>query len=1026
DIDIAGTYNTQLLTDFEGKAYWLVPTLEPGIYTVVIDFSGDSFYYAFSLSITLQVDKMPTTIDFDAPNQNYESIYTVSGYIEDEFNQPIGLVTVSLLVNGSVVQTDITDSFGYFSFSMNLLPGTYVIEIEYIGDDHFLSSIKQKTVYIWKIDTSIQCDVIWDNLTLSVSAQLVDDLSGPLADKLIFFYLNGTYVDHEATDSSGYVIFTINGIQPGVYVIEVVFSGTSIYEESSKTIVLDQEKLQTEMSVQVSEGIYGSSVTTIEVYLTSNSTPISNEFIKVLIDGVEYIGLTNSSGYLTMFLDLHQDAGTYTLDVIFEGSLVYSAISQSTSFSISKAEALIDLIFQYVDFQPIIQGSLITTTTLEGEQIEILVEFIGYDSLLTNELGEFETVLLLSAGTYYVTASFAGNSNYSAFEKTIQVDIHKTTTTINVQNSCNQTFDSETTFGFYLLDVLNNPLETSVIIKLDGVYYTTVNTDMNGYAEILLIASINAGIHTITIEYQGDVNYYQTSSDVILYTKYDVIIEDLLTQPEVYGTMGSISGKIDDYSGDLILVLINLEIDGQVFSVYSDINGNFLFTLDKYLPAGDYQVKIFVIETDYINSFEHIFSITRGKGTAIITIDTTQFVFNENIIIAGLLTFDSIPLNGVEIVIYVNSIEFGRFTTDIEGKFYLPASLLSIAPDNYTLQISALIDDHDIAATSQDFILEILKDTIRCDFYWGDPIVENEIEMRIILQDSANNLVPYYTLEVDINGTIYEFTTNQLGTIRITHTLTDAGNFQVLISGIETTYFLAFQQLKEFDVEKAETEIIVVLEDILYNSSIGLEIGLQSEFENLLAFQPLLIQINSTIYTVYTSENGSVIIDMSEYQLGTYKVLIDFQGSKNYVQTTLTVYVEIVPQNTQIKIGEEGDFIAFYLLDSENRSLSNREITVDYLDDNQSLINSEIFNADNNGLIFFDILSSDFISTSYYLNFTFNGDAYYEACNKLFKLADLNVNIKKFISPTILIEASVAILGLAGLLSLRHLLRRRK
>ena len=140
----------------------------------------------------------------------------------------------------------------------------------------------------------------------------------------------------------------------------------------------------------------------------------------------------------------------------------------------------------------------------------------------------------------------------------------------------------------------------------------------------------------------------------------------------------------------------------------------------------------------------------------------------------------------------------------------------------------------------------------------------------------------------------------------------------------------------------------------------------------------------------------------------------------------MTVYVEIVPQNTQIKIGEEGDFIAFYLLDSENRSLSNREITVDYLDDNQSLINAEIFNTDNNGLIFFDILSSDFISTSYYLNFTFNGDAYYEACNKLFKLADLNVNIKKFISPTILIEASVAILGLAGLLSLRHLLRRRK
>jgi hypothetical protein len=663
---------------------------------------------------------------------------------------------------------------------------------------------------------------------------------------------------------------------------------------------------------------------------------------------------------------------------------------------------------------------------LEGEQIEILVELSGYEYLFTDQFGEFETVLLLSAGTYSVTARFEGNSNYYSFEKTIEVEIHKTTTTLNVESICNQTFGAETTFGFYLLDVLDNPIQTSVIIKLDGVYYATVNTDVFGYGEVILTSDIDAGIHNLTIEYQGDVNFYQTSSDVVLYTKYEIVIEDLVNQPESYGTDGIISGNIDDYSGNLVLVLINLGIDGQVFSVYSDINGNFLFTVDKYLPAGEYQVRIFVTETDYINSFEFSYSITRNKGFADITIDTNQFVFNEDIVIEGLLSFDSTPIAGVEIVIYVNGIEFARLTTDINGKFYILADILSIIPDTYTLQILALINDQNIAETSEDFMLEILKDVVTCIFYWGNLTVERELDMTIILQDSEDNPIQFHSLEININGTIYEFTTDALGTISLTHVLTETGVFQVAIIGSETTYYLAFQYTKELIIEPAGTRITLTPEEILYNSSIGLEIRLESEFQNPIANQPLLIQINSTIYALYTDENGSVFIDMSEYQLGYYEVEINFQGSDNYLKTTLNLIIEIKPQITQFKIDEKDNSILFYLLDSEDRALVNREIVVSYLRTNQSLIGTESYKTDENGLILFDIFSSTLLSEASLLNFTFNGDAFHDACSYMFDLSNLNIDPKKSISPAFIIEASVAILGLAGILSLRHLLRRRK
>ncbi|MHA1515978.1 MAG: hypothetical protein ACTSPF_10620, partial [Candidatus Heimdallarchaeaceae archaeon] len=873
---------------------------------------------------------------------------------------------------------------------------------------------------------SVQGTVIWESMTLSITALLLDSKNNPITDQLIFFYLNGSYIGHTLTNSTGYAVIELNGIEPGFYTIEIVFSGTSIYAESSQTIVLDQEKLQTEMSVQVSEGIYGTTTTTIQVYLTSSSVPIADQVIKLVINGVEYLGLTNSSGYLLMSLNLYENAGIYSLDAIYEGSTVYSYVSLTTSFYISKAEALIDLSFQYENFQPIIYGTLSTVMILEGETIQIAVDYVGYEILYTDEFGEFETILILPAGTYYITASFAGNNNYFAFEKTIEVVIHKTTTVISVQDSLNQTYESEITIGFTLLDVLNNPLVTSVIVKLDGSYYATVNTNSLGYAEILLTADISAGIHILTIEYQGDTNYYQTSADITLYTKYAIVLESIQTISEIYGMSGSISGKINNYSGNLILVQINLEIDGQFFTTYTDGSGNFLFVLDQYLPAGDYQVRIHVIATDYINYFEHLFNFTRGKGDASITINTDQFVFNEDIILAGTIIFESTPLIGVEITIYINNIEIGSLTTDSEGNFYFPSNWIDFSPGIYSLRITALIKDPNIAEASQDFLLEILRDTIYYEISKDIVSVEEEIELIITLKDSNDEPIPYYSVLIDFEGTVYALSTNQLGIIHFTHTLTNAGELPFIISSSETTYYLAFQFPIMITVEEADAVIVLVQDQVLYNSSLGLEIRLESEFGNPLPNQPLLIRINSTIYTVYTDTNGSVIIDMSNYLLGNYSITIDFTGSNNYEAASFNGIIEIIPQQTQMKLVEEGEQWAIYLLDSENRSLSNREITIKYLTENGTTLHTETYKTDSNGLIIFEILSKAFLSKSEYLVFNFRGDSYYNACEYIFDIVNLGTNPNKASTAVTLITISGSILIIVCLTGLVHLLRRKK
>ncbi|MCG3259801.1 MAG: hypothetical protein H7644_08645, partial [Candidatus Heimdallarchaeota archaeon] len=331
-----------------------------------------------------------------------------------------------------------------------------------------------------------------------------------------------------------------------------------------------------------------------------------------------------------------------------------------------------------------------------------------------------------------------------------------------------------------------------------------------------------------------------------------------------------------------------------------------------------------------------------------------------------------------------------------------------------------------IAEASQDFLLEILRDTIYYKISKDIVSVEEEIELIITLKDSNDEPIPYYSVLIDFEGTVYALSTNQLGIIHFTHTLTNAGELPFIISSSETTYYLAFQFPIMITVEEADAVIVLVQDQVLYNSSLGLEIRLESEFGNPLPNQPLLIRINSTIYTVYTDTNGSVIIDMSNYLLGNYSITIDFTGSNNYEAASFNGIIEIIPQQTQMKLVEEGEQWAIYLLDSENRSLSNREITIKYLTENGTTLHTETYKTDSNGLIIFEILSNAFLSKSEYLVFNFRGDSYYNACEYIFDIVNLGTNPNKASTAVTLITISGSILIIVCLTGLVHLLRRKK
>ncbi|MCK5141549.1 MAG: hypothetical protein KAQ70_05095, partial [Candidatus Heimdallarchaeota archaeon] len=370
-LNISGVLTDQTITNSSGWGVWMIPSIQPGLYLLIITFEGNNFFLASSLSITLQINKMPTDILLNASNQDYAPNYQISGYIQNIFSQPLEGIDVILRINGSIYQTVSTDISGYYLFVVSLLPGTYVIEISFAGNQDYLSSSTSKTVYIWKIDTSVQGTINWVDTTLTIQANLEDSDNQPIEGAIVWFYLNGTYIGQNITDVSGNTSLEVTGVVPGVYEITLIFKGTSIFESSSQLIVLEQSKSQIEISALITEGIYAIASTTVEVHLTSEGAPLEGKMIVLTIDGTQYFGLTNSSGYVLITLNILLEAGLYNMDVDFSGDVFYSAVSFNQLVYVAKAETSIELNFYYDNYQPILGGTLNSIIPLSGEQIYI-------------------------------------------------------------------------------------------------------------------------------------------------------------------------------------------------------------------------------------------------------------------------------------------------------------------------------------------------------------------------------------------------------------------------------------------------------------------------------------------------------------------------------------------------------------------------------------------------------------------------------------------------------------------------------
>jgi Bacterial Ig-like domain (group 3) len=312
---------------------------------------------------------------------------------------------------------------------------------------------------------------------------------------------------------------------------------------------------------------------TVQAQLTSGGNPVTtSETVTFVLGsgaGTETCsGSTDTTtGIASCMITPNQQPGTYTLTATFAGDSTYAGSSTSTPFTILHEQT--ELAFTgasatNADFND--AATVQVQLTTDGSPLANESVTISLGSGLTTEtcvtpvtgaggIASCQITPNQQAGSYTITATFAGDSFYSSSSASATFTINKeeTTTKFTVSSPTVIANGHPTTFSATLLEDGVTPiLGRTITISLGSQSCPAGPTDATGSASCTIVLSQVLGPGTVTASFAGDAFYLPSSASesVIVFAFLDrgsMVIGNLDSNPvEFWGAQWT---KLNSLSG---------------------------------------------------------------------------------------------------------------------------------------------------------------------------------------------------------------------------------------------------------------------------------------------------------------------------------------------------------------------------------------------------------------------------------------------------------------------------------------------
>ena len=595
-------------------------------------------------------------IDANDVSLYYKNGTRLNVELSDVNDNPLSNQTLVFNING-VDYTKTTDDGGSTSMAINLVPGSYLTNIKFLGNDKYLPA--NKTVNIKVLSTIEGNDLVKYYKNASQYQATFLDGSGEVLDfEDVVFNINGVFYTRQ-TDQNGVARLNIN-LNSGNYVI---------------TAYNPNDGFASANNIKVLPTINGSDLTKIfrdnhQYWATIRDFKgniLSYRDVEFNVNGIFYTRQSERNGNAKLNINL--GAGKY---IITAYNKITGEVTANTI--VVHADSATKLTTKNHVFRENDDDTIEATLTnklnygVAGETIDLTIGNKKY-SAITNEVGVAIFDLKLSQGNYSLTFNHNANSVYGASSAKSTVETYDG---IKVYIDCYPAmFYENATYSVNLYNKNKKAFSNqTVYMQLGSKLYSAV-TDKQGVARFDIDAQ--PGVYNAKIFFNK--TGYKFSKEfreiIILENTWTSLIPITSTVKEGIGEKLAVR-LLADFVYNLPNKEVIIEINGKNYTRMTDDEGIAYLTIN--LNAGTYPFNCYYLGDDFFvgNFNSSVLTVVPRIQTKLTVITGSTFHKNSGVTYDIELKSDK-PLQGKKITVKIGSKIFTQ-NTDVNGVIHLDIS----------------------------------------------------------------------------------------------------------------------------------------------------------------------------------------------------------------------------------------------------------------------------------------------------------------------------------------------------------------
>jgi|GEM_PF-3834503 len=439
-----------------------------------------------------------------------------------------------------------------------------------IGADEYQATLTGTSISVANISGTAGYSV-----TLSATLKRTDT-SAVVSGKTISFKIDSTQVGTATTNTSG--IATLSYAIPsattaGSHTISATFAGDTTFTGSNGTGTLTVSKpIATALTVTNVSGAQGTAVNlTATLKRTDTNAAVASKTVTFKIDTTQVgTAVTNSSGLATFAYTIPSSAttGSHTITASFAGDTTYTNSSGTGTLTVTVAANTIATAITTPNVSGVQGKAVSLTATLKrtdtkaavgSKTITFKVDTTQVGTAVTNSSGIATFAYTIpsntSAGSHTITASFAGDTTYTASSGTGTLNVTTATstvaTTLSVANSAGGRGQSVGLFAtLKRTDTGAGVPSETLTFNVDNFKAGAATTDSNGVAtiEYAIPSNYTVADHTISVNFAG-AGDLKTSSNTAKLTVTTNIANRILPPGYAPGVELTVSIAVNPPSG---------------------------------------------------------------------------------------------------------------------------------------------------------------------------------------------------------------------------------------------------------------------------------------------------------------------------------------------------------------------------------------------------------------------------------------------------------------------------------------------